>query len=82
MLARKGPNAADLLQKLLAGLGIDAKELAHDDPMTMRDLQRLCAMCVDKRQCGFDLANGIIAANFRDYCPNAVTLDAVLQAKQ
>jgi hypothetical protein len=82
MIAKKGPKAADLLQKLLVALGIDAKGLEHDDPLVMRDLQRLCTTCTDKRQCQFDLANGVTADNFRDYCPNAFTLDALLQAKQ
>jgi hypothetical protein len=82
MMAKKGPKAADLLQKLLVALGIDAKGLEHDDPLVMRDLQRLCTTCTDKRQCQFDLANGVTADNFRDYCPNAFTLDALLKAKQ
>jgi hypothetical protein len=82
MMAKKGPKAADLLQKLLVELGVDAKGLEHDDPLVMRDLQRLCTTCTDKRQCQFDLANGVTAANFRDYCPNAFTLDALLKAKQ
>jgi hypothetical protein len=81
-LAKKGPNAADLLQKLLVALGVDAKSLEHDDPLVMRDLQRLCTTCGEKRQCEFDLANGVSADNFRDYCPNAFTLDALLKAKQ
>lgn len=82
MLAKKGPRAADLLQKLLNALGIDAKALEHDDPLVMRDLQRLCTTCADKRQCQFDLANDVTANNFRDYCPNTFTLDALLKAKQ
>jgi len=82
MIAKKASNAADLLQKLLVELGIDAKGLEYDDPQVMRDLQRLCTTCTDKRQCQLDLANGVIAANFRDYCPNAFTLDALRQANQ
>jgi hypothetical protein len=81
-LAKKGPNAADLLQRLLVALGVDANGLEHDDPLVMRDLQRLCTTCDVKRQCQFDLANGVLAENFRDYCPNAFTLDALLKAKQ
>ena len=76
-LTKKGPNAADLLQKLLVALGVDAKGLEHDDPSVMRDLQRLCTTCADKRQCQFDLANGVIAENFRDYCPNSFTLERI-----
>jgi hypothetical protein len=81
-MAKKGPHAADLVKKLLIALGIDANNLQHEDPITMRDLQRLCTTCTEKKQCQFDLTNGIISDNFRDYCPNAFTLDALLKAKQ
>lgn len=82
ILARKGPDAADLLQKLLVALGVDANALEHDNPAVMRDLQRLCTTCDDKRQCEFDLANGVAACNFRDYCPNAFTLDLLLRGSR
>ena len=81
-LARKGPNSADLLQKLLFALGVDPNGLEHDDPLVMRDLQRLCTTCGDKRQCELDIANEAIDYKFRDYCPNAFTIDAILKAKQ
>jgi len=81
-LAEKGPNAADLLQKLLVALGIDPKDLDHYDPAVMRDLQRSCIMCDEKGRCRFDVANGVITEKFRDYCPNAFTLDALLKARQ
>jgi hypothetical protein len=81
-LAKKGPHAADLLNKLLRAIGIEPNELAHHDPLVMRDLQRLCSTCGFKRQCEFDLANGESADNFREYCPNTFTIDALLQEKQ
>jgi hypothetical protein len=81
-VAERGPNAAALLQKLLVALGIDPKDIDHRDPAVVRDLQRSCVMCDEKKRCKFDLANGIAADNFRDYCPNAHTLDALLQEKQ
>jgi hypothetical protein len=82
VLARNGPNAADLLQDLLKVLGLDKNGIENDEPLVMRDLERLCTTCREKRQCRFDLANGVIADNFRDYCPNAFTLDALLQEKE
>jgi hypothetical protein len=82
VLARSGPNAADLLHDMLNVLGLDKNALETDDPLVMRDLERLCTTCREKSQCRFDLANGIIADNFRDYCPNAFTLDALLQDKE
>ena len=63
-------------------LRIDPKDLDHYDPAVMRDLQRSCIMCDEKGRCRFDIANGVITEKFRDYCPNAFTLDALLKAKQ
>jgi len=81
-LIKRGPDAADLVQELLPAVGIDVQSLEQDDPATMHDLQRLCTICSDKRQCRLDLANGKIVEKFRDYCPNAFTVDALLQANQ
>ena len=81
-LTKKGPGAAVLLRRLLVALGVNADELERCDPAVMRDLQRLCITCGYKRQCELDLASGAITDNFRDYCPNAFTLDALLKAKQ
>jgi len=81
-LTKKGPGAADLLQKLLTALGMNAKDIDQGDRAVMRDLQRSCIMCDEKRRCKFDLINGVITENFRDYCPNAFTLDALLKARQ
>ena len=81
-LAKKGPGATDLLQKLLVALGIDLKDLDRYDPAVMRDLQRSCVMCDEKGRCKFDIANGVITEKFRDYCPNAFTLDALLKERQ
>jgi hypothetical protein len=81
-LAQKGPDAANLLRKLLVGLDVDPEGLAHDDPVVMRDLQRLCITCGHKRRCELDIATDVITQNFREYCPNAYTLNALLKGKQ
>jgi len=78
-LAKKGPHAADLLQKMLIALGADPKVLAVQDPIAMRDLQRLCIMCNHKKQCRHELAARTAAKNYHDFCPNAFTLDALFK---
>jgi hypothetical protein len=75
VLARKGPDGARLLNKMLIALGADPKKLGKDDPLAMRDLQRLCVSCGYKRQCEHDLSEGHASENYHDYCPNAYTLD-------
>lgn len=71
------PGAADLLQKMLVVLHVDPQEVAKTNPAVLRDLQRLCITCSNKKQCAHDLAQGTAAKHFHDYCPNAFTLDAL-----
>jgi hypothetical protein len=74
-LTRRGPDGARLLQEMLKALGVDGAALSQQDPVVMRDLQRLCVSCGYKRQCERDLADGKLAENYHDYCPNAYTLE-------
>jgi hypothetical protein len=75
---RKGPGAADLLQKMLIALKVDPGSLTSSELGVMRDLQRLCTMCVEKKRCARELAHGTAAEHFHEFCPNALTLDALL----
>ena len=74
-LVRNGPHAADELPKLLKTLGIDEATLANTQPFLLRDMERVCAMCEQKRQCDRDLADGTSAERYRDYCANAPTIE-------
>jgi len=79
--AAKGQHAADELPKLLRALGVDPRELTSVDPAKMRELQRICLTCGHKGQCRHDLASGKAASHYQEYCPNAVSLDALLNSK-
>jgi hypothetical protein len=70
----KGSRAADRLQDMLGALHVDPKALADTYPHVMRDLQRVCITCGDKKRCKHELANGKAAEHFWDFCPNAMTL--------
>ena len=76
-LVRQGPHAADELPKLLKVLGIDEADLARTEPMVLRDMERVCAMCANKRQCDRDLADGTSAEHYEGYCLNAPTIDSL-----
>jgi hypothetical protein len=78
-LVQKGPHAADQVQKMLIVLKVDPKHVAANEPVVMRDLQRLCIFCDDKKHCAHELAAGTAAAHFHDFCPNAQTLDALVK---
>jgi len=76
-LADRGPKAADLLPHRLAAQHIDPQQLAHTDPAVLHDMQRLCTMCASKGRCARDLAEHPDDPEWRRYCPNVVTIDAV-----
>jgi hypothetical protein len=76
-LAKKGPKAADLLQRRMTDLDLDPKEVARLEPAAFRDLQRVCAMCKSHRRCARDFAHGAPLPAWESYCPNAVTLAAL-----
>ncbi len=78
-VARKGPDAADLLQKMLVALNVDPEVLTKSNPAVMRDLQRLCISCSRKSRCQHELAVGTAAEHFHEFCPNAFTLDALFK---
>lgn len=80
-LMNKGPGAADLLQKMLVALHVDPDKLAKANPAVLRDLQRLCISCSNKARCAHELDVGSAGEHFRDYCPNAFTLEALFSAK-
>ena len=79
--ASLGPHAADELARLLKALGVDPDKLAHADPATMRNLQKVCLACEVKGHCRHELATGSAAKNYRGYCPNAITLDQMFGPK-
>ena len=73
-LVRNGPHAADELPKLLKALGIDETDLARVEPMVLHDMERVCALCQNKRECDRDLAAGTSAEHYQGYCLNAPTI--------
>jgi hypothetical protein len=74
-MVRHGPHAADELPVMLKALGIDEHRLARTEPMLLRDMERVCALCRDKAKCDRDLIAGTAAAHYEDYCLNAPTID-------
>jgi hypothetical protein len=77
-MAKRGPGASDELHMLLAALGIDLHRAADLELTTVRDMQRLCGQCVSKKQCARELAAGSAAESYHQFCPNALTVDALL----
>jgi hypothetical protein len=76
-LVRAGPHAADELPKMLKALGIDKEALVRTEPLVLRDMERVCALCSQKHRCDRDLAAGTAAAHYDEYCGNAPTIDGL-----
>lgn len=76
-LVRRGAHAADELPKLLTALGIDEKALSRTEPLVLRDMARVCALCRQKSRCDRDLEAGTSPEHYADYCLNASTIDAL-----
>ncbi len=79
-LVRRGPHASDELPVMLKALGIDEAALERTQPLVLRDMERVCALCSHKAQCDRDLVAGTAAEHYKGYCPNAPTIAAELQA--
>jgi hypothetical protein len=75
-LSRLGPDAADLLPKRMAALGIDRAEVGRTEPAVLHDMQRVCALCEHHKRCAGDLTQGR-NGHWEDYCPNVATLKAL-----
>ena len=82
-LVSHGPSEGNLLQRRMAALHLDEDELARSEPATLRDLQRVCTTCGSPRRCARDLKRepDAVSQDWRDYCPNSGTLDALTEEK-
>ena len=76
-LVQAGAQSSDEMPQMLKALGIDVADLARAEPMLVRDMQRVCSLCRDKAHCHSELAEGTAAGHYRDYCPNAPSIDAL-----
>lgn len=73
-LARHCADAADLLDRRLEALGLSSAELVKTAPAELRDMERLCTLCVSKGRCSRDLGADPSDPVWRQYCPNEQTL--------
>lgn len=76
-LAGKWPDSADLLSQRLAALRLDQPALSRTEPAVLRDMERVCANCSEKSHCSHDIDVNPTSAEWRTYCPNVETLDAL-----
>jgi len=71
------PDPISLLERRMEALSLNPDEVAHLEPLTIRELQHRCVKCEKREQCALDLADEFADPgwqSWRDYCPNAATL--------
>jgi hypothetical protein len=78
VLAGKWPDSAHLLTRRMDEIALDAAKIAEVEPAVIRDLQRVCSLCASKRRCVRDLAARPADPVWQDYCPNSMTLTALI----
>ncbi len=80
-LVARGPHAADLLYERMSALGIGRTDVERIARGLMRDLEKTCACCNEKGVCEKDLAKRPDDPAWKAYCPNAISLESVRNAK-
>ena len=76
-VAAKWPEGGDLLGRRLTTLRLDAEQFSSAQLGALRDLERVCTLCGSKSRCEHDLERNVSTADWRDYCFNVATLDAL-----
>ena len=67
-----------LLNRRLKLLGLDPEQLRRREPAAARDMVRCCTLCGHKGRCSRDLAGKSESGAWKQYCPNASTLAALM----
>jgi len=65
------------LRGRLRTLQLDPELISSAQSYGLRDLERVCTLCGSKRRCERDLVRNAGSADWRDYCLNVATLDAL-----
>jgi hypothetical protein len=81
-LAARGPDAASLLHERMHVLGLSRADVDRVMHGLIRDMERTCIWCGQKRVCRKDLAARAEDEAWSGYCPNAVALTGVKIVKQ
>ncbi len=80
-LVVQGVRGAELLRLRLETLGITRADIERVSPGLARDLERTCSCCEEKSVCKHDLARHSTGDGWKDYCPNAISVESVRRTK-
>ena len=77
---KRNPHDASLLFCCMDVLQIDHSKLAQDEPLLYRELQGVCSLCPNKRDCASDLISGFDGMRWDEwwlYCANSAMLTTI-----
>jgi hypothetical protein len=77
-LAGKWPDSTNLLMCRLAAFKLNPGEIRRKDPGVLQDLQRVCTLCANTEDCAHDLARNPSDPVWHVYCPNVMTIQALV----
>lgn len=80
-LVVQGVHGAELLRRRLETLGITRADVERVSPGLARDLERTCTCCDEKTTCRHDLRHDPAGGGWKDYCPNAISIESVRRTK-
>jgi hypothetical protein len=69
--------SGDLLEKRLREFELSPELVKKQHAEVLRDLQRVCGICLAKARCARDFEQGGPDSNRSGYCPNTHTLEAL-----
>lgn len=76
-----GPRT-DQLEQLMCVLALDAETTEIENPGAVtRDMSLVCSGCLMINRCRRELEAGSAKQNYNEYCPNALTLNALLETQ-
>ncbi len=70
-----GPDKNELLCRRMSQLGLEPDDTIQAEPALFLNLHRVCGLCDVRARCAADLKQHPDAPAWREYCPNAETLD-------
>ena len=76
-----GPRTGQL-EQLMCVLALDAETTEIENPGAVtRDMSLVCSGCLMINRCRRELEAGSAKQNYNEYCPNALTLNALLETQ-
>lgn len=70
------------LERLMYALSLDDRKMKLTNRgAIMRDMSIVCSECALVKRCQRELQEGSASRNYNEYCPNALTLNALLVAE-